>query len=248
MDLITVTPENILKEGLFCIKSQKEEGFKKKMDWYLLRYEEGLRLKILKDGSRMLGMIEYVPAEYAWRPVNAPNSMFVQCFYIYAKKDRNRGLGKMLIDDCIQDAKEAGMSAVCTMTSDGAWIHDKRLLEKMNFRLYDKRGRFELLGLPLNGKSEMSLIDWEDKLSDYQGWHLIYADQCPWHAKVVNVIKEMSAERGINIQTRVLNSADEAKNAPSGYGVFALIRDGRLLEDHYISHTRFRNILNKELA
>ncbi|WP_282134916.1 hypothetical protein [Seonamhaeicola maritimus] len=52
---------------------------------------------------------------------------------------------------------------------------------------------------------------------------------------------------GIDLKVSKINTVEEAKNAPSGFGVFNLLRDGRLLEDHYISGTRFRNILEKEL-
>ena len=38
----------------------------------------------------------------------------------------------------------------------------------------------------------------------------------------------------------------EVQNAPSGFGVFSLIKDGKLLSDHYLSRTRFENILKKE--
>lgn len=47
---------------------------------------------------------------------------------------------------------------------------------------------------------------------------------------------------------RELKSAEEAKSAPSGFGVFSLVHNGELLEDHYISKTRFENIIRKELA
>jgi hypothetical protein len=45
-----------------------------------------------------------------------------------------------------------------------------------------------------------------------------------------------------------LQCAPEAQRAPSGFGVFALVKDGKLLEDHYISETRFKTILKKELT
>ena len=37
------------------------------------------------------------------------------------------------------------------------------------------------------------------------------------------------------------------KDRSKGYGVFSLLHDGKLLEDHYLSTTRLRNILKKEL-
>ncbi|MDP8203010.1 MAG: YoaP domain-containing protein [Candidatus Tenebribacter mawsonii] len=44
-----------------------------------------------------------------------------------------------------------------------------------------------------------------------------------------------------------ITSSKEANNAPSGFGSFSLLHDGNLLEDHYLSATRFKNIVKKEL-
>jgi hypothetical protein len=44
-----------------------------------------------------------------------------------------------------------------------------------------------------------------------------------------------------------LETAEQAQNAPSIYSVFNLVYDGKLLVDHYISNTRFLNIIKKEL-
>ena len=52
---------------------------------------------------------------------------------------------------------------------------------------------------------------------------------------------------GIDLNITKLSNATEAKKAPSGYGVFSLLHNGKLIEDHYLSATRFRNILKKEL-
>jgi hypothetical protein len=45
-----------------------------------------------------------------------------------------------------------------------------------------------------------------------------------------------------------LESWSDAQNAPTFYAVFALIHNGRLLADHQISRTRFRNIMSNCVA
>jgi hypothetical protein len=49
---------------------------------------------------------------------------------------------------------------------------------------------------------------------------------------------------GIVLNVLKFSNHIDAQNAPSGFGGFSLIKDGILIEDHYISGTRFRNILN----
>jgi len=244
-----VTPDNVLEETLFCIKDLKKPGFNSKRLWFEKRYNEGLRLKILKDDSgKMLGFIEYIPASLAWRPIQAKNFMFIHCMYISAKKERNQGLGALLIRDVEKDTKARNMDGICVMTSDGSWIADKRIFMRNGFKEIEKKGRFELMSKNLTQNAlDPKLIDWTRNQANYQGWHLVYADQCPWHEKSVEALMHVAMDFGIDLKVTRLKTALEAKNAPSGYGVFNLLHDGKLLEDHYLSATRFRNILKKEL-
>jgi hypothetical protein len=65
--------------------------------------------------------------------------------------------------------------------------------------------------------------------------------------KSVNDLSEMAAEHGLELQTTRLESARDARNAPSYYGVFSLVWNGRLLSDHYVSTGRFKGILRREI-
>jgi len=60
-------------------------------------------------------------------------------------------------------------------------------------------------------------------------------------------MKRTAVTLGQKLKVTVMDSAVAAQNSPSGYGVYSLVFDGKLLADHYISNTRFRNILTKEL-
>lgn len=195
----------------------------------------------------MLGFIEYVPAAYAWRPVDADNFMFIHCTYIYSKKERNKGLGSMLINEAEKDAKAIKMDGLCVMTSNGSWIANKSIFEQNGFKEVDKRGRFELFSKKWDTNApDPRLIDWTKQQQKYKGWNLVYADQCPWHEKSVEAMLHVAMDFGIDLQVTKLETAQEAKNAPSGFGVFNLLHDGKLLEDHYLSATRFQNILKAE--
>ncbi|MDJ0646857.1 MAG: YoaP domain-containing protein, partial [Flavobacteriaceae bacterium] len=184
----------------------------------------------------------------AWRPVDADNFMFIHCMYVYSKNDRNKGLGSQLVKEAEKDAKAKNMAGLCVMTSKGAWITDKRLFEMNGFKQVDKRGRFELMSKKWDLEvPEPKLIDWTTQQKKYEGWHLVYADQCPWHEKSAEALLNVAGDFGIDLKVSKIETAQEAKNAPSGFGVFNLLHDGRLLEDHYLSATRFRNILKAEL-
>jgi len=249
LKIIDVTPENVLQKTLFCIKDLKNPGFENKRLWFNQRYEEGLRIKILEDQhEKPIAFIESIPVEYAWRPVTAKNYLFIHCMYVYANKDKNQGYGSFLVKACEDDARNRIMDGVTVMTSKGSWMADKRLFEKNGYTEIDARDRFELMVKKFNANApDPELIDWSAKQKQYHGWHLLYADQCPWHEKSVLALRETAKEYGIDLQVEKITTAHQAKNAPSGFGVFSLLHDGKLLEDHYISQTRFKNILNHEL-
>lgn len=247
IQILNSTPETLHSSGLFCIKDPKKPGYKKKTDWFSARYKEGLRLKTaVTDTGKTIGFIEYVPAEMAWRPVKAPGYMFIHCLMISGRSEKQKGYGSQLIEACIADAQQQQKYGITVMTSKGSWITDKRIFEKHGFHQSDQRGRFELMTKTFaSGPALPRLIDWTQIQSKYQGWHLLYADQCPWHNKAVHELSQVAQSAGISLQITQLNSPAQAQAAPSGFGVFSLLFNGRLLADHYISATRFKNILAK---
>jgi GNAT superfamily N-acetyltransferase len=250
MEIIEVNPENIDEHGVFCSKNLKSEGFRAKRDWYLEQFEEGWRIAIAFNDNKQLGFIEYGPSELSWRPVAAENMLFIQCIMVQSKNDRSKGLASALIDHVLKEAKKQSKLGLCSITSKGSWLAGPDLFLKNGFEQFDSKGRFELMFRKLDQKCELPrFIDWDQNIAAYEsGWHLLYANQCPWHIKSVTDLKKVSDEMGFVLNTWELKSREEMKSFPSGFGVFALVKDGKLLEDHYISATRFKNIIKKELS
>jgi len=248
-DLVHVTPDNVDSETLFCVRDITSPAFLKKKQWFLLRFAEGLRLLIFKNREgKPAAYIEYIPIEKAWRPVDGTNFLFIHCMFVYSNKDKSRGVGSALLKSCEDDALSNGFDGICTMTSNGSWMADKRLFERNGFIKAASHGRFDLMVKKFNPEAcDPQLLDWTSRQQRYEGWHILYADQCPWHEKSVKAMVSAASRRGINLEVTRITSSEEAKSAPSGFGVFSLIKDGKLLEDHYISETRFNTILNKEL-
>ena len=161
MELINVTPNNAEQETFFCIKDINRPGFKSKYLWFEKRYNEGLRLKILKHDDKMIGFIEYVPATMAWRPIEASQFMFVHCIVVGSKKDRQKGFGSILIDEVEKEAKNIKLKGICTMVSNGPWIATKKIFENNGLKQVDKKGRFELLSKKWDiNVPDPKFIDW----------------------------------------------------------------------------------------
>jgi L-amino acid N-acyltransferase YncA len=247
--ILSVTPANVADAGIYCIKDKKSDGAKAKAEWFGKQCNDGLRLKIIVDkNGKQAGFIEYVPSEDAWRPVAAENYFFIHCIALFVKEARHKALGTSLLQACEQDATMNKKSGVCALTSAGAWMASKTLFERNGYAQVDALDRFELMAKRFNDKSPTPrLVNWKKQQSKYKGWNLVYANQCPWHKKSVETLKQVAADYSVNLNVWELATPKEAQKAPSGFGVYSLIRDGRLLEDHYLSATRFESILKEEL-
>ncbi len=247
IQIIEITPENINEYGMFFNKNPKTEGYKQKVKWYSETYKQGVRMNIaIKEDGEKAGLIEYVPAEFAWRPVDAPGYMFIHCMFIYLNKNKKLGYGSQMVKKCEEDAKKLGIKGVAVMTSKGAWITNKTLFLKNGYEVIDENGRFELCIKKFNKKaSNPKLLKWQENAISNKGWSLMYSYQCPWNCSSVEAMSKVAKEQGINLNVSKITSAKDAQKAPTGFGVFNLLKDDKELVDHYISKTRFLNILNE---
>ncbi len=82
---ITLTEENIDKEHICCAFSDKKclAGYVLKKEWLTKEFANGYVFRRLDVRAKVF--IKYVPAEYAWIPVTAPNYLGAN-FDIYTGK------------------------------------------------------------------------------------------------------------------------------------------------------------------
>jgi L-amino acid N-acyltransferase YncA len=243
-----VGPDHLEACGIGCITNPKHEGYRPKVDWLEGRFAEGLRFLLFRDPhGKPLAFLEYVPGEYAWRPVDAAGWLFVHCLWVYPKGQAVGGLGSRLIQACIEEARQAGARGVAAMVSEGPWIAGGNVFLRNGFESIAERDRFHLVIHRLGTGPEPCFRDIDPKWSKNRGLHIVYAAQCPYLPKSVSDVSALAREHDLEPKITLLHSASEAQNAPSYYGVFNLLWNGRLLSDHYVSKGRFKNLLKKEI-
>jgi GNAT superfamily N-acetyltransferase len=249
INILDVNQDNVAEVGIYCIKDKISQGYQAKVEWFKTKLNKGLKIKIAIDNKgKQVGFIEYIPSELAWRPIKADNYFFIHCVAIFVKEAKDKGIGSFLIKQCEQDAKDNNKAGICAMSSEGPWIANSSLYDKNKFTIADRLDRFELMVKSFdNVKTKPCFIDWTKAQFKYSGWNLVYADQCPWHEKSINDIRQSAINNGIELTIKKLKTHKEAQSAPSGFGTFSLIKDGKLLADHYISRTRFENMLRQEI-
>jgi L-amino acid N-acyltransferase YncA len=248
--IISVNSENVSEYPPVCFLNPKNEGYLIKIEWLKKRFSEGLKIKLLylEEESKCIGLIEYVPGEYAWRAVDAKEYMFTHCIWISPNKNKRKGYGSLLVKECIKDAKTEGKYGVAAITSEGPFMAGKGFFLKNGFRsVAQAKPSFELMVKTLKKGPLPKFRDSEKQLGKYKGLNIIYSNQCPWVARFINEIGEIVKKKKLKLKIIELKNAKEAQNAPSIYATFNLVYNGKLLVDHYISNTRFLNIINKEI-
>ena len=249
--IIEVNADNVEEYGFFCVKNKKHAGYPAKAAWLAERFREGLKIQLLHSTEgKPLGFIEYTPSEYAWRGVHLSEYLFIHCIYVSSRKDREQGQASRLLQRCIDDARQNNKKGVVMLTSDGGWLASQDIFVKNGFQVADTLPHgYQLMVYRLD-KSPLPKFaaDRKQRLQPYQeGFYLLYANQCPFHRQSVKAIEEVAQQYGYLVKVIELTSAADAQQAPSPFGVFNLIYNGQLIAEHYISATRFRNILTKEL-
>jgi len=242
-----VGPDNLARCGIGCLTNPKNPGFRPKVEWLRARFAEGLRLLLFRDDQgHPLAFLEYTPGEHAWRPVEATGWLFVHCLWVYSKGQKLGGLGRRLVRACVEEARKAGATGVAAMTSDGPWMVGKQVFVECGFEEVARAGRFELVARRLRPGPAPRFRGVSKRPAGRRGLEVVFSTQCPMLPKSVHDLSEIAAGLGLKLKVTQLKSAHEAQAAPSHYGVFSLLWNGRLLADHYVSGTRFRNILRHE--
>jgi GNAT superfamily N-acetyltransferase len=253
MRIVDMNAENIFDYGFCGIKNTRHEGFRKKADWLKKRFTEGMRYKVLYSEEKgAVGLIEYIPGEYAWRGIEAQGYTVIHCLCIFHKLARGKGVATQMIEECIKDAKKEKKHGVAVVTRKGAWMIGKDLFMKNGFEVVDRaEPDFELLvkKFKKDAPSPKFKGNWDKTLAKYKkGLTILWSDQCPSIAKSIQEIRKIIKER-YKIKANIVEITDheQAQNAPSPYAIFSLIYDGELLAFHPISSKRFMNIMDKVL-
>ncbi len=247
-EIVRVTPDNFKDHPqAICFINPGHEYYNKKVEWFREQYKNGLRILILyiKGEKRSVGFIEYVPGAFAWRAVNAKNYMFIHCLWIYGKKYQNQGLGSLLLKEAEKDS--GMMEGVAVVTSDNAFMANKTIFLKNDYSVVSVLGKDQLLVKQFKKSSLPSFNVNSEVPGKYKNLTIIYSRQCPWVARCIEEMKPILVKEKLNPEIIELKTPQEAQNAPSVYGVFNMILNGKILADRYISITRFMNIIKKEI-
>jgi L-amino acid N-acyltransferase YncA len=247
-EIVETNAANISDCSLCGNKPGRNEGHHRKSKWLQERYAEGLRYKVLRSREcGDIGMIEYALGDQAWRPVEAAGYLVIHCLMVNAKH-KGKGLGSLLLDDCLRDAKKSKCRGVAVVTSSDSFMAESDLFLKAGFVSVDRIDPYELLvkKFKRTAPDPRFIVERERLFKRYaKGLTILAADQCPYVIKSVERIAEAARTLGLKPKVVRVASAEASRELPTPYGVFSILYDGKLIAARPISATRFKNIMRR---
>lgn len=243
-EIIEVTPDNILEIGTLCGHNIKyADGNNRKAQWYCQRYQDGLRIKVSQSRDKVVtGIIEYVPGEFAWRGLTAKNYMVIHCLQVFRSQTR-QGYGSALLNACLKDSIDK--DGVATVTSSKPWLADKKFFIENGFRKTDTAPPYYELLVRQNRATAMPHFNkgWEERALTYgKGITVLFSDQCPIVDNALKNLKDAADECHLEIKFIKIEDSIAAQSAPSPYGTFCIIVDGKFLTHRILDKERYKNI------
>ena len=115
--------------------------------------------------------------------MNADDYMVIHCLWVVGQS-KGKGFGKLLLDECVRDAKKSGMNVVAMVTSEHNWLTKKKFFESNGFKSVAKaQPSFELMVLNFknDAPTESFAGDFEVKAGKFSdGLTVFRTNQCPY--------------------------------------------------------------------
>ncbi len=198
-----------------------DEGMEKRIKWIKKMIPKGLEILVAFEKPRKekihykwvgnihhselavqgrvpMGLIEFMPIEYALEPVEGKDSLFINCMWILPPF-WNKGVGRALLESFIEKAKEFGSATVIAYEGD-KWFGTSisymasRFFTKFDFQEFDRDGTRVLLYLDLGASTPPKFIFPKiknfDTISKKTTLDLFFNNQCPWVRYMINTVKK----------------------------------------------------------
>lgn len=245
MELIKITTDNLEQEHICCaISNNKDIQVISKKTWLKDRLDEGL--VFLKGNVRGKCFIEYIPAEYAWMPIEANGYMFINCLWVSGQL-KGHGYSNLLLDECIKESKAKEKKGLVILSSKRklGFLADPKYMKYKGFEVVDSANPyFVLMYLPFDKNAEKPYFKESVKHKDIRnGFTLYYTNQCPFTAKYVPIIEEIAKSRNIEFQVIHIQTREAAQNAPTPFTTFSLFYNSEFVTHEVLSEKKFEKIL-----
>ncbi|WP_329903196.1 N-acetyltransferase [Porphyromonas pogonae] len=233
---ISLSRENIDEEHICCAFSDKKcaEGYSLKKEWLKREFENEYTFVRLDERAKVF--IEYGPAEKAWTPIDAPNYIMINCFWVSGKYKGN-GYGKKLLKQALDDAVKKRKYGLVTVAGVNKFhfMSNTKWLIKHGFEIVEQLPSGFCL-LVLKCQSQAPSPSFKPHLKGIEpgetqkGLVAYYSDRCPYAQYYVQGELPFTAEkRGLQLEINHLQTREEAQGAPIPATIFSLFYNGKFI-------------------
>jgi len=246
VEYIKLTKDNIADEHICCAFSDKKsrEGYEKKKEWLKKQFDKGYRF--IKGNVRGKVFIEWVPAEQAWYPLDAPGFVMINCFWVSGKY-KGQGYAGELLRMCLEEAKGSKGLIVLSSKKKRPYLADKKFFEHFGFQECDwAKPYFKLLFLEFDKDYLLPIFKDCAKYGTCKENGLVayYSHQCPFTEYYVNQeLARICRERGLALKVHCIDSLKKAQNHCSPYTPFSLFKDGRFVTHKLLTENSFNKVM-----
>lgn len=248
MEYICVTKDNLETEHICCaISNNNDVQVASKKAWLADRFDDGL--VFLKSVERGKCFIEYIPAENAWNPIEAPGYLYIDCLWV-SGSFKGHGYSNDLLTACIKDGKSKNKHGLCILSSEKKkpFLADPRYLKYKGFTVCDEADNgIQLWYLPFANNEPLPQFKECAKHphTDDPGYVLYYTNQCPFNAKYVPVVETAAKQYGVPFKSIRINDKESARNAPTPVTTYALFYEGKYITNEQMNDKRFLKLIGK---
>lgn len=253
--IIKLDQTNLDSEHLCCAISDKKckAGYEMKRDWLRKEFHNGYVFRRIDARAKVF--IEYGPAEYGWVPIDAPNYLLLNCFWVSGKY-KGHGYGKELLRLALEDAKLQGKSGLVTVAGIKKFhfMSDTKFLLRQGFEMVEQLpSGFCLLVKKIVPDAQQpqfkeSVLNGE--VQDRKGLVVYYSNRCPFSEyHVTTSLPETAQNRKLPLTIVKLETREQAKAAPTPATIFSLFYNGKFIttDISVCMDSRFDKIMAKAL-
>lgn len=249
---ILLTRENIDQEHICCAISDKKckDSYEQKKEWLKKEFNNGYVFRRIDARAKVF--MEYVSAEKGWVPIDAPNYLLINCFWVSGQY-KGKGYAKELLRLAVEDAKLQGKEGIVTVvgTKKFHFMSDTKWLLRQGFIEVARLPHgFSLLSLKFDKNAKDPKFNdcvQSGTCEDKEGITVYYSNRCPFaEYHVTESLVETAQKRGLKLNIIKLQTMNQAQSAPSPATIFSLFYNGKFITTDIscCMDSRFDKIVN----
>lgn len=232
MTLFTLHSNNLINEPVPCTdlkNPNSKDLFIYDRNWLKRQFDDGL--VIIKIDSPKEALIEYIPAEKAWKPILAPGYIFVNHLYVEEDSD-DQWLKSELLQQC--ETNNSNSNGIVILLDNDEHHTEGDFYLQRGYLEYAHLPGFNLLVKKFKAEAPSPVFTVpveEPEFSPSHGITIKYAEQSAFGNYYIYAMKKDLEDMGFKVRLQKLNSAREARESGSPYGTFGVFLDG-----HFLTH------------